>query len=117
MPGVIDELSVLLGRIDARLTTIEDQQREERQSAIQHRANLTLVISAQSTATQALTARVDNLVEDVKEVKILSNDYRENRDQAKGAAKAVLFFRMVVVGLATAVGAIITWIISFGHGK
>lgn len=112
-----DELAGLLGEIKARLVNIEEQQREERISAGQHRANLTLVIAAQSTATQALTARVDNLADDFEEVRVLALDYRDNREQAKGAARALMFFRVLIIGCVTAVGGIITWILTIFHGK
>lgn len=117
MSALGDELAGLLGEIKARLGNIEDQQKEERLSASQHRQDLRIIIASQSAATLALTARVDNLAEDFKEVRELALDYRDAREQAKGAAKAVFFFRSVVVGLAATVAAIITWIISVGHGR
>lgn len=116
MPLPVDELSIMLGRIEAKLESIEELQKEERASAERHRSSLTLVIAAQSTATQALTARVNNLAEDFNEVRSLAFDYRDNREQAKGAAKALTFFRILIVGCATAIGGIITWLATLSHG-
>lgn len=110
----VDELSVLLGEIKARLTVIEEQQREERQSAQQHRTGISLTIQAQATATAALTAKVEKLSDQVGEMKPLTEEFRTSRDQAKGAAKVVLAFRALILFVAAIVGAILTWL-GFRH--
>jgi hypothetical protein len=117
MPIAVDELSILLGEIKARLTTIERRQEEESINANQHRSDLRIVIASQSTSMLAMKAQVDELAKDFIEVKLLTDDYRETRAQARGAAKVVLFFRMITVALAAAVGGIITWMtgLRFGH--
>lgn len=112
----IDDLSVLLGEIKARLKTIEDQQQEERRASERHRTDLRIIIASQSTATQGLGAEVKALTAEVAAMKVLTDDYRTNRDQARGAAKVVLFFRALVITLAAAVGAIATYL-GITHGR
>lgn len=106
----IDELSVLLGEIQARLGAIERTQQEERTSAAQHRSDLRIVIASQSTATMDLAVKVQNFSDDLREVKVLTDDYRENRAQARGANKVVMLFRALVLFIAAIVGGIVAWL-------
>lgn len=108
--GEVDELSLLLGEIKARLGVIEEQQRDERLAAQQHRSDLRIIIASQSTATQTLSGKVETLSDEVREMKKLTDDYQENRAQARGAAKVVLFFRALILFMTAVVGGIVTWL-------
>ncbi len=107
----IDDLSSLLGEIKARLSAIERKQDTESDRTREHREALLVTITAQATATAALDSKVMRLEDRFLKVEALSDDYRQNRDRADGAAKVVLFFRGLIIFVATVVGGIITWLI------
>lgn len=110
----VDDLSVLLGEIKARLGIIEEQQREERQSAERHRTGISLTIAAQARATNDLSAKVDKVSDQVAEMRPLTDEFRSSRDQARGAAKVVLGFRALILFVAAIVCAMLAWL-GFKH--
>jgi len=89
MPRNIDEIAE---KIEARLAEIEKRMENERIDAIVYRTGI--------------QSDVANLTSKLSVVQELTDDYREQRDLARGAAKVLSIVRAFGVFVATIVGAI-----------
>lgn len=101
MSGEIDHLSRMIGRIEEQIKTLFIQLRElEENSTREHRTVHDIVVAASEA--------VRNLANKVDEMKPLTDDYRERRAEARGAAKLAYTLYAVVGGM---IGSAATWLI------
>jgi len=101
----MNEFSRMLGAIEARLSHIEDEQKEERISWQQHRSDLRIIIASQATATIGLSSKLDGVSTQMVEMKVLTDDYKENRAQGRGIVKVIRFAWVLVAAAAASLGA------------
>ena len=80
MSGELHELSVAIGGLQADVRNIAKTVREHQETATaEHRAVHDIVVS--------MSESVRNIAKDVAEMKPLTDDYREKRAEARGAAR------------------------------
>lgn len=94
MPGELHELSRAIGSLEANVRTLAEELKEEREGAAEHRRDLREVISS-------LSQSVRTLADQVHEIRPIVLQYREQRDEAKGAAR----YRKWLWGIVGAAGA------------
>lgn len=99
----IDELSRLIGRLEAQIVTLFKKMDElEERSTDEHRKVHDIVV--------ATSEAVRNLTEKVKDMKALTDDYREKRAEARGAARLIHLLYVTGGGIAGAVVTQLAWI-------
>lgn len=107
MAGEIDNLSHQLGRIEEQIKTLFRKfEALEENSTREHRV-VHDIVEATSDAVRTLTHKVD-------EMKPLTDDYREKRAEARGAAKLIGMVYVVGGGI---IGAAVTQIVALFVGK
>jgi len=80
MSGELHELSVAIGELKAEMRIVAERVRDNQEVATaEHRAVHDIVVSVSET--------VRNLAADIAEMKPLTDDYREKRAEARGAAR------------------------------
>ena len=80
MPGELHELSVAIGKLQNGMETLEETVRHNQEVATrEHREVHNIVV--------AMSESVRNIAADVAEMKPLTEDYREKRAEARGAAR------------------------------
>ncbi len=97
---VTDDFLSRLGAIEASLKIFVDEFKLEREDAKKHRAALRETIAALSESVRILNREVD-------EHGPLIDDYRQTRDQARGAVKFGRWLYGGLILLAGAIGALI----------
>jgi hypothetical protein len=103
----LDNLSRVIGRIEEQIKTLFKRiDALEENSTREHRV-VHDIVEATSDAVRTLTAKVD-------EMKPLTDDYREKRAEARGAAKLAYTLYALVGGI---VGSVITWAIQLATFK
>ena len=107
MAGELHELSAAIGGLQARIeilsATVKDNQEE---NTIEHRKVHDIVV--------ATSEAVRNLAATVSEMKPLTDDYRERRAEARGAARLI---HIVYVSLGGIAGALSGWLMQFLGAK
>lgn len=82
MPGELHSLSVAIGELKAEMRIVAQTVRDNQEaSTAEHRTVHDIVV--------ATSEAVRNLAADVAEMKPLTDDYREKRAEARGAARLV----------------------------
>jgi hypothetical protein len=103
----LDNLSRVIGRIEEQIKTLFKRiDALEENSTREHRV-VHDIVEATSDAVRTLTAKVD-------EMKPLTDDYREKRAEARGAAKLAYTLYAVVGGI---IGSGVTWLIQIASLK
>lgn len=100
-----DDFARTLGAIERELQIFTKEFQRERDGAADHRKALRETITALSEAVRALT-------KEVADMKPLVQEYREARDQAKGAAKFGKLLWAGAIGCGAAIASIVQWIAS-----
>lgn len=107
MAGEIDHLSHQLGRIEEQIKTLFRKfETLEENSTREHRV-VHDIVEATSDAVRTLTHKVD-------EMKPLTDDYREKRAEARGAAKLINLLYVTFGGIA---GAAAAWVMQYFQTK
>lgn len=80
MPGDLHELSVAIGNLQAEMRLLSQRVHENQEASTrEHREVHNIVV--------AMAESVRNIATDVAEMKPLTEDYREKRAEARGAAR------------------------------
>src|SRR5262245_18784476 len=80
MPGELHELSVAIGQLNEGVKNLKETVRENQETSTrEHREVHNIVV--------AMSESVRNIAKDVAEMKPLTEDYREKRAEARGAAR------------------------------
>lgn len=98
------DLARVLGSIQANQENLRREFERERDGASDHRRALRDTIAAMSEAVRTLTAQM-------AEILPLVSDYRETRDQARGAAKLSKIVWAAIAGIAALAGAAVNRIL------
>ncbi len=101
------DLHRTLGVIEAKVEGLRAEFNRERDGAQSHRQSLRETITALAQAVRDLTGQLTALNGDLAEIKPLVNDYRENRDQARGAAKLGRWLYGAFIAVAAVAGVIV----------
>lgn len=98
MPGELHEVSEAIGSLKAQVATLnETLQRYQEATTIEHR-KVHDIIEALSDSVRTLTATV-------REMKPLTDDYREKRAEARGARRLMkIMYALAGGGIATILG-------------
>lgn len=107
MAGEIDHLSHQLGRIEEQIKTLFKRIDSLEESSTREHRVVHDIVEATSDAVRTLADKVD-------EMKPLTDDYREKRAEARGAAKLIGALYVTGGGI---VGALVTHLLSYWGGR
>lgn len=105
MAGDLDELSEAIGGLKADMRTLTRMVHENQEASTREHRTVHDIVVATSEA-------VRNLAKTVSEMKPLTDDYREKRAEARGAAKLARMMYAGALGVGSAVGAAGTWLVT-----
>lgn len=109
MPGELHELSVAIGGLQAEMRIIVQEVRENQITSTEEHRKVHDIVVATSEA-------VRNLAADVAEMKPLTDDYREKRAEARGAARFLKAGYALAGGsLAVGLGKAVEWFSARPH--
>lgn len=95
MPGELHDLSVQIGRLQEGLRLLTQTVRDNQELATEEHRKVHDIVVATSEA-------VRNLAAEVAEMKPLTEDYREKRAEARGAAHLIKWLYVMGGGLVSA---------------
>lgn len=104
MPGELHELSVAIGGLQADMKNLERTVYENQQTATVEHRKVHDIVSATSEAIRNIAAKVEKM-------EPLTEDYRETRAEARGAARFLKAGYALAGGsLAVGIGKMLEWI-------
>lgn len=109
MPAELHDLSVAIGELKAEMRIVAKTQRDNQEvSTAEHRKVHDIV--------SAMAESVRMIAKDVAEMKPLTDDYREKRAEARGAARFLKAGYALAGGsLAVGIGKMLEWISARPH--
>lgn len=110
--GEVHELSRAIGKLEEAVERLTDSQDRETETAERRHRELTESIAAVSASNRTLAGDVEAIEHDIREMRPLVDDYRETRDQAKGAARLAKFIWAGMVALGATIAQVVDWIMS-----
>lgn len=106
MPGELDSLSKAIGGLEAEMRILTRTVHDNHEASTREHRTVHDIVVATSEA-------VRNLTKIVGEMKPLTDDYREKRAEARGAAKLAKVLYAAALAIGSAVGSGVTWLIHF----
>lgn len=103
MAGELDDLSLAIGSLQSEVKILARTVRENQEATTREHRKVHDIVVASSEAMRNLTKRVE-------EMEPLTDDYREQRAEARGAAKLIKFLYVTAGGI---LGALIARLFDF----
>lgn len=100
----------VLGGIQSRLDSLERNFIDERAGANQHRSDLRVIIAALTQSNMDLASKYASINDRLDKLEPYVDKWRERISEERGAGKVVMLFRTLVIALAGAVSAIVTYL-------
>ncbi len=105
----IDDLSLIVGELKARIKVLEQQQAQYQTKIDAYRSDWIQYITTQSVSMQTLSDKVTNADNRIIPVEKLAHEYREDRDKKRGRGEAVKWLKSALYVIGGVLSGLAAW--------